>query len=583
MPSIKWIWTYMRAYKIQYALGFLLVFIVAGLNMLNPYFSGRIIDEVVFGKQPSLLIKFLLIMIGVTLAKTVTRYTYQILFETISQKIIYNIRKRLYEKIQNLDFPFYDRNKTGDVMARLTGDLEAVRHNVAWTIYMVVENIVVFLFAILFMMKIYAPLAVAMLAVTPVIGFFAFHMSKSVLPTFQAIREQFAKLNTVVQENISGNRVVKAFTKEAHEIDKFERENVAFANRNLESARVWEKYLPLLDSLAGVLMVIMIFVGGIFVIRGKMTIGELVTFNSLIWALNNPMRMLGWHLNDIQRFIASASKIADFQKVKPTLLAPRANENDKNEVRTISFRNVDFSYGDEPVLKNIDFEVKAGQRIAIVGPTGSGKSSILHLLNRFYDVTNGEVRINDQNVKSWNLQSLRANIAVAMQDIFLYSDTIEGNIAYGVPHATLEDVVAAAKDADADGFIRKLSEGYDTIIGERGVGLSGGQRQRISLARALLKNAPVLVLDDTTSSVDMETEIRILEALKQRMANKITFIIAHRISSVMEADLILVLAHGEIIERGTHQHLMQLKGHYYNVFQNQFGEFGEGVSSDGTQ
>jgi ATP-binding cassette subfamily B protein len=584
MNSFKWIWSYMRPYKWLYFLGFTLVITVAGLNMLVPYFSGRIIDEVIYDKQTELLAIFLVSMIGVTLAKTSIRYTFQILFESISQKITFEIRDKLYKQLNGLDFPYYDKSKTGDIMARITGDMEAVRHNIAWTIYMVVENGLIFLFAMTFMFVLHPPLALAMLAVTPVISFFAYRLSKTVGPTFGAIRGEFAKLNTVVQENISGNRVVKAFAKEDYELEKFNKVNSGFKEKNLASARVWEKYVPVLDSFAGILVIIMIVVGGSMVIADKMTMGQLVTFNALIWALNNPLRMMGWHLNDIQRFVASADKIAELQLQTANIVSPTQTQiAHPSRVESIQFEHVSFKYEDECVLQDIDFVVQAGQTIAVIGPTGSGKSTLIHLLNRFYDTTEGTVRVNGLDVKDWNIHQLRAQISVAMQDIFLFSDTIEGNIAYGVPDATVEQVVQAAKEADADGFIQNLSDGYDTIIGERGVGLSGGQRQRISLARAILKDAPILVLDDTTSSVDLETEIRILAALKKRMVNKISFIIAHRISSVKDADLILVLDQGKVIERGTHQQLLDLKGHYYNVFQNQFGEFGEDVMADGAQ
>jgi ATP-binding cassette subfamily B protein len=584
MNSFKWIWSYMRPYKWLYFLGFTLVITVAGLNMLVPYFSGRIIDEVIYDKQTELLAIFLVSMIGVTLAKTSIRYTFQILFESISQKITFEIRDKLYKQLNGLDFPYYDKSKTGDIMARITGDMEAVRHNIAWTIYMVVENGLIFLFAMTFMFVLHPPLALAMLAVTPVISFFAYRLSKTVGPTFGAIRGEFAKLNTVVQENISGNRVVKAFAKEDYELEKFNKVNSGFKEKNLASARVWEKYVPVLDSFAGILVIIMIVVGGSMVIADKMTMGQLVTFNALIWALNNPLRMMGWHLNDIQRFVASADKIAELQLQTANIVSPTQTQiAHPSRVESIQFEHVSFKYEDECVLQDIDFVVQAGQTIAVIGPTGSGKSTLIHLLNRFYDTTEGTVRVNGLDVKDWNIHQLRAQISVAMQDIFLFSDTIEGNIAYGVPDATVEQVVQAAKEADADGFIQNLSDGYDTIIGERGVGLSGGQRQRISLARAILKDAPILVLDDTTSSVDLETEIRILAALKKRMVNKISFIIAHRISSVKDANLILVLDQGKVIERGTHQQLLDLKGHYYNVFQNQFGEFGEDVMADGAQ
>ena len=573
MQSIRWVWGYIRNFRIRLFSGLFLALVVSMLNMLNPFFAGKIVDKVIYGHQNSLLWPFLGAMIGVTVIKTVIRYNYQLMFETVSQNVIFKLREQLYDRLQKLDFSFFDRTKTGDIMARMTGDLEAVRHFTAWAIYMIFENLTILLIAVGFMFYINPLLALAMIAVTPIIGFFATRLSFTVKPTFTEIRGQFARLNSVVQENISGNRVVKAFAKEEYEIEKFSIENEAFKEKSLNSAKVWEKYLPVLDSLAGVLTVVMILVGGIMVINGSLTFGELVTFNSLIWALNNPMRMAGWLINDVQRFIASAEKVEDLLNTKPEI----TNEAKRAAVRHINggveFKQVSFSYGDEPVLKDISFKVLPGQTVGIIGPTGSGKSTLVNLLSRFYDTTSGEVIVDGLKVRDWDISKLRDSMAMVMQDIFLFSDTIEGNIAYGNPDATLEMVQSAAKMAEAHDFITNLPEGYDTIIGERGVGLSGGQRQRIALARAILKNPSVLVLDDTTSAVDMETELRIQRTLKSLLKEKTCFIIAHRISSVKEADLILVMENGEIIERGKHKELLAKKGYYYKVFMNQNGNF----------
>jgi ATP-binding cassette, subfamily B, multidrug efflux pump len=573
MQSMRWVWKYIRDFRIKLFSGLFLALAVSVLNMLNPYFAGKIVDKVIYGHQNKLLWTFLGTMIGVTVIKTVIRYSYQLMFEQVSQSVIFKIRQQLYERLQQLDFSFFDRTKTGDIMARMTGDLEAVRHFTGWVIYMIFENLTILLIAVGFMFYINPLLALAMIAVTPIIGFFATRLSFTVKPTFTEIRGQFARLNSVVQENISGNRVVKAFAKEDYEIDKFSVENEAFKKKSLDSAKVWEKYLPVLDSLAGVLTVVMILVGGIMVINGSLTFGELVTFNSLIWALNNPMRMAGWLINDVQRFIASAEKVEDLLNTQPEITneATRANIRQMNGV--VEFNHVYFSYGDEQVLSDISYKVLPGQTVGIIGPTGAGKSTLVNLLSRFYDTTNGEVKVDGINVKDWDIPKLRDSMAMVMQDIFLFSDTIEGNIAYGNPDATLEMVQSAAKMAEAHDFIINLPDGYDTIIGERGVGLSGGQRQRIALARALLKNPSILVLDDTTSAVDMETELRIQRTLKSLLKEKTCFIIAHRISSVKEADLILVMENGNIIERGKHKELLAKKGYYYKVFMNQNGNF----------
>ncbi|MBM7692058.1 ATP-binding cassette subfamily B protein [Peribacillus deserti] len=574
MHSLRWAWSYIREYKGRFALGLLLVLVVSALNMLNPYIAGKIVDDVIYGQQKNVLGPLLGIMIGFTFFRTIVRYGYQMTFEKLSQNVIFKMRANLYDRLHKLDFSFYDQTKTGDIMARMTGDLEAVRHFTAWSIYMIFENAMILLFAIGFMFYIHPPLALAMLMVTPFIGFFAFRLTADVRPTFTEIRNQFARLNSVVQENISGNRVVKAFAKEEYEIQKFSAENGAFKEKNLQSAKIWEKYLPILDSLAGVLTVVMILAGGIMVIHGSLTFGELVMFNSLIWALNNPMRMAGWLINDVQRFIASAEKVEELLKTEPKIMNQETEAAKvKNFNGVVEFDHVNFSYGEGPVLKDINFKAKPGQSVAIIGPTGSGKSTLVNLLSRFYDASSGVVRVDGINVKDWDIQRLRDGMAMVMQDIFLFSDTIEGNIAYGSPQSSLDSIQNAARLAEAHDFISALPEGYDTIVGERGVGLSGGQRQRIALARAILKDPSILILDDTTSSVDMETELRIQTTLQSIHQCKTRFIVAHRISSVKEADLILVMENGRIIERGKHTELIKKKGYYYNVYKNQYGNF----------
>jgi ATP-binding cassette, subfamily B, multidrug efflux pump len=573
LENIKWIWKYTKSYWLKIILGFALVLLTSGLNMVNPYISGKIVSNVIIEGNKELLIKLLAAMVGATFLKAVVRYFFQMNFEKISQSVIFNLRESIYSRLQELDFDFYNQTRTGDIMARMTGDMDAVRHFLAWVVYNVLENATIFIFAVVMMCSINVKFTLAMLAITPIIGFFAYRMTFEVKPTFSAIREQFSKLNSVVQENISGNRVVKAFAKEDYETEKFTKENQAYRLRNIESARIWEKYLPVLDSLAGMLSVVMILVGGFMVINKSLTLSELVVFNGLIWALNNPMRMAGWLINDIQRFAASAEKIRALMEVESKIKTVDFPLDRQRMSGNVQFKNVSFGYEDEEVLTNISFEAKPGQTVAILGPTGSGKSTLVNLICRFYDVTEGEVLIDGMNIKEWDIKRLRDNMAVAMQDIFLFSDTIEGNIAYGAPQASLEQVRQVAGLAGAHEFITTMPEGYDTIIGERGVGLSGGQKQRIALARALLKNPSILILDDTTSAVDMETEHKIQKALKSVYNSRTNFIIAHRISSVKDADLILVIDKGTIVERGKHNELLSKKGYYYNVYMNQFGDF----------
>jgi len=573
MAEFKWIWGYIRKYRLVFFTALAMVLAVNLLNMINPRVQGIIVDEVINGGKTNLLIKLVLIMIGSTVLKSVLRYIYLLMFETVSQKVVFNARKSVFKRVQELDFEFFDRTKTGDIMARLTGDLEAVRHFTAYVIYSVFMHAVTFILVIAILFSINALFTLILLAVTPITGVLAVKLSYRVKPAFSAIREQFSRLNSVVQENISGNRVVKAFAREDYEIYKFSRENAGFRDSNIEASRIWERYLPVLDSLAGLLSVIIIVVGGIMVISDQITLGELVTFNSFVWALNNPMRMVGWLINDTQRFVASAEKIMMLLEREPKIKISESAVATNRIAGRVEFRDVSFGYGKDLVLRDISFKAYPGQTVAVIGPTGSGKSTLVSLISRFYDCTGGTILIDGKDIREYDLKSLRESIAVAMQDIFLFSDTIEGNIAYGVPEATAEKVEWAAEMACANGFIKEFTEGYDTIIGERGVGLSGGQKQRIALARALVKEPSIIILDDTTSSVDIETEHKIQRNLKEFCRNRTAFIIAHRISSVKNADLILVLDEGKIVERGTHEELLSLKGQYYSVFLNQYGDF----------
>ncbi|HFI5819828.1 TPA: ABC transporter ATP-binding protein [Listeria monocytogenes] len=573
MESMKWIWQYVRKYRLLMIGVFILIFIASGISIIYPLLGGKVIDDVVYQNKTNLLIPLLLIMIISTIIRTICRYTYQIMCERIGQNSLFRIREDLYKKLQSLDFDFFNNTRVGDIMARMTGDTDAIRHFVSWVSYNILENVFLFSFAIIIMATIDWKLTLALVIVTPLIAVLTMKMSSKAQPVFYEIRESFSRLNSMVEENISGNRVVKAFAREDFEMKKFHEHNEDFKKRNLDSADVSRTYLPVLDSLAGMLVVITLIFGGYLVIKGQMTLGDLVAFNGFLWMLNGPMRMSGWLINDVQRFIASSFKIQDMMATDAKIPI-HAEKTAPSLQGHVEFKNVSFHFEDDPntdVLKNISLKASPGQTIAILGETGAGKSTLVNLICRFYDPTSGEILIDGVDARKWHVRELRNHIATVMQDIFLFSDTIEGNIAFGAPDATMEDVRRMARIADADHFIETMPESYDTIVGERGVGLSGGQKQRISLARALLKNPSILILDDTTSAVDMETEVKIQGELKKITENTTTFIIAHRISSVKEADEILILNHGEIIERGTHTSLLAEKGYYFDIYNKQLG------------
>ncbi|MBS5305971.1 ABC transporter ATP-binding protein [Clostridium sp.] len=571
MDSLKWIFSYLKKYKFKYLFALLLVLFTSAINMVNPFISGRIVDKVLGENQTNLLIPLILTMIAIIVFKGFITYAYQMILEKISQRILFKIRTDLYEKLLELDVNFYSKVKTGDLMARMTGDTDAIRHFVAWVVYNILSSVTTFVFAIISMMYVNATLTIFMLFVSPLIGFFTFKMSKEISPTFHNIREAYSRLNSVVQENISGNRVVRAFGRETFEIDKFNIENKNYRDRNLDTIKVTRKYIPKLEFLSNSLSVVMILVGGVLVVTNKITLGELVIFNSLLWALNNPMRMCGYLINDTQRFIASSAKIIELLRTESNIKNNEETINLNKFKGDISFKNVSLDIDGRRVINNVSFEVKAGQTIGLVGHTGAGKSLIIDLLSRFYDATEGEIFIDGINIKDMDLDILRGNVAIAMQDIFLFSDTVKDNIAFSNPRASFPEVKRIAKKAQAHDFIKRLDEGYETIIGERGVGLSGGQKQRVSLARAMMKNASIFVLDDVTSAVDMETEKKIQHELKNMEEKKTTFIIAHRISSLKQADLILVLDNGEIVERGNHNELVKKDGYYSSIFYTQYG------------
>jgi len=564
-----WLRIHLERRAAALAAGVLLTFVVSGLNLVGPVLSGSLVDRVVVGGDKSLLWPILGAMAGAILVKSLIRYGYQMLFERASQATIRACREELFAKLQRMDFGYFDRTKTGDVMAHMTGDIDAVRHMIAWVAYQTCENGSVLLASLAALFLVNWKLTLAMFAATPLLAFFTLGLSREVKPTFAAIREQFSRLNSVVQENIAGNRVVRAFSREDYEIEKFQAENDAYRDRNVESARVWAKYIPAIEFTSGLLPVILILVGGWMIIRGSLSLGQLVTFNGLVWAIAQPLRMAGWLVNDMQRFSAAADRLDKLYSLRSAV-----EEGDRKlapaRVRgRVEFRDVSFSYGDERVLEGLSFVAEPGQTIGIIGPTGSGKSSVGRLLCRYYDRDSGDILLDGIDVRDWDLDALRSSVGVTMQDIFLFSDTIEGNIAFGAPETGLDEVLRASELANAHEFVRELPEGYDTIIGERGVGLSGGQRQRVALARLLLVSPPVMILDDTTSAVDVETEERIQDSIRALRGERTLIVIAHRVSTIMHADTILVIKDGRAVERGSHEELVALGGYYAEVFRHQ--------------
>lgn len=574
---IKWAYQWMGKYKWRLILSMILNIVGVALMTYEPYILSDLVDEVVMPMKFDKLVPTLSWALFVGVVFVSVRYLVSVLSEQASQEAVYNLKSSLFDKLMAQTPEFYRKNKGGDLINKCSGDVEMVAHFLNFILPHAIECICMLIFALAVFMSISWQYTLILLAVSPFTAIVASKLSKVVRPAFRRARQQLSELNTVVQENISGNRVVKAFVREDYEMEKFQKENQEYKNLNIHANNLWLKYGPLIESLSSLMTVINLTVGGILVCKGAITLGQLTLFLSLAWALNEPMNMVGMLVNSYQRFVASVEKIQDLYFSDIAIENPEVDLTPEEVKGEIEFKNVSLKYGKATVLDNINLHIKPGQTVGIMGPTGSGKTSLINLIARFNDVTEGEVLVDGVDVRNYNLMKLRKNIGMTMQDVFLFSDTLESNIAYGVPDAPMEVIERAAIAADVHSFVKDMNDGYDTIIGERGTGLSGGQKQRISLARALAVDSPILVLDDTTSAVDMETEKYIQGQLRQLPTQATTIIIAQRVSSVLHADKIIILNEGKIAQEGTHKELIQDRdGYYYQTCVLQHGDLEDG-------
>lgn len=575
MFLLRWLWKNMEGSRRIYILGMFLTIISQSMYIITPRITGYITDTFITGEnavenletQPNLLIWLLVLMVSATLVRCSMIYGSTMCYEHSSQSMIYKIRAVVFKNIEDQDARFYDLYRTGDIMTRVSGDLDMVRHSIAWIIRVVLECIVMFTVSIIFFFSMDWLMALCLLALTPIIMLIANFFEKAVGPKFLVKRDKLSDLNTAAEENISGNRVVKAFAREKHETEKFDKLSKDFRDASKDAAFTWFKFFPFEEITAQALSVVMLVCGGLFVIFGRITFGEYISFSGLVWTMSNPMRQLGTIINDWQSFTASAQKIVEIYYGRPRIIT-REDAVDKPErfKGKVEFDNVSLNLGGKDILKNVSFTVNSGETVAIMGETGAGKTLLTELIPRIYDVTGGSVRVDGTDVRMLKLDQLRRNIGTATQDVFLYSDTIDGNIAYGDSDCPEEQVYKSARLADADEFIRKQTDGYDTIVGERGVGLSGGQKQRISLARALNVKPAILILDDTTSALDLETEKNIQDSLKSLDFECTKIIVAQRISTTKFADKVIVMKNGTVIEQGTHEELIRRNGYYKEVY-----------------
>jgi len=567
MSQIQWILNYMKGRRGYFLAGIILSAVSASMWIVNPMLAQRLIDDVITPQNTAPLIPLLSVMMGVQLTRLVLRYLMIMCMEKSSTAVMTNIRRDMYETVQHQDYRFWGRFPTGNLMTRMTQDLDRLRHTLAWVSYQLIDAVVLFVSVFTFYMIINWKLALCLVSVTPFILFISYRFLKRLRPRFQLLRQKLTELGTAVTENIDGNRVVKAFAREEYEKEHFEKFNAEFRDTSCGNALIVARYQPLLETASQILIIITLVVGGYFLIKGWMSKGQYLAFSSLTWALAGPLRMLGPLLADLERYTASGEMIREVIEAPNGISdAPDAAELAQRPAGKIEFRDVSLSINGTPVLSHISFTAEAGSTVGILGSTGAGKTSLISLLPRFLEPDSGETLLDGLDVRRYTLSSLRRHIGIAMQDVFLFSDSVRGNICYGRPELGDEEIHKRAAQSDADGFIKGMSEGYETLVGERGVGLSGGQRQRIALARALAIRPAVLILDDTTSSVDSETEQYIQKQLRELDFACTKIIIAQRISSFRGADMILVMDKGSIIERGTHSELLKLRGFYHHIW-----------------
>lgn len=571
MTQIRWIFENMKGSRWKFYLGVILHnCLCMPLVILGPMVITAFVDQVFTNGDKSNAVTLIAIYLGVNVLRAVAQYGYSLILDSASSDVLANFRTTLYKKLQTLTPSYYSSTRTGDIMMRLTGDLETMRHFVSWVMTNALYAVIIFIAGLVVFFSTNALLASILLVVSPFMAYLVLKMRKVSAPMYMHLREMNSHLNAMVQENIAGNRVVKAFVREKYEQGRFEKLNENYRDAAVTASSVWAKFGPIFNALGNGVLITVFIAGGIMVINNQLTLGQFLLFYNLNWLINESMRLVGVVINDSQRFFSSTQKVMQLYYARCDVKNGEnpyiPNEENIQPEGKVEFKNVSFCYDKTAVLKDISITAEPGQTIGIMGPTGSGKTTLSMLMARFADVTGGSVEIDGVNVKDYDLTALRAKIGFAMQDVFLFSNTIDANIAYGNPDLEEKDVYNYAKMADADGFIKRMPEGYDTIVGERGVGLSGGQKQRIALARALAYESPIVVLDDTTSAVDMETEKYIQEQLAKRGGQHTTFIIAQRISSVKNADRIYIIEDGKIAESGTHGELLAKKGYYYDIY-----------------
>jgi ATP-binding cassette subfamily B multidrug efflux pump len=563
-----------RDRKLLYiSLAFLVISTAFGL--VRPLLLKYLIDDVIQKKQFELIPNLAFAVLLVFTFKAVFQFAHGLAGGRLGNRLAFNLRNALYDKLQGLSYSYYDKARTGDLMSRLTADLEGIRFFFGFGMAMILNTILMVLFGMVFMAYIHWPLMLITMITMPLMGYLAIRFESRIHPAFRNIRQSLSQLTTAVQENITGVRTVKSFAREGFEVDKFSNNNTDYRNNHISTAEIWARYFPLMELTANLSLVILLVAGGYFVFNETMLIGELVAFFSYIWFILGPLWGLGFMINMYTQSKASGERVLEVldhsREVKDAEDAVKLPIS--SAAGHVHFDQVSFSYSEQnEALHQFQLDAPAGSVIGILGSTGSGKSTVVQLLMRAYEPQQGQIRLDGRNINDLSLESLREQIAIVFQETFLFSSSIRNNIAYGRRDVSQADIERAAKLAQAHEFIMELPLGYDTVVGERGLGLSGGQKQRMAIARALLRDPRILVLDDATSAVDMETEHAIQQGLKEVMVGRTTFIIAHRISSLRHADEIIVLDQGRIVQRGKHEELLKYEGPYVHTYNIQYAD-----------
>ncbi len=580
MKNVNRALAYLRNYRKPTMGALFSLLLVNAANLVTPQLLRALIDNGI----SALNMQWVWYATGGLLVVAIVRGLFNFLqgywSEVASQGVAYDLRNLIFEKLQKLSFSYHDRSQTGKLMTRMTSDVEMVRMFVGRGFIQMLSAIIMMLGTVIVLFTMNWLLALVVLAVIPGIGVVFFFLVKNVMPISRDVQRKLGQLNTVLQENLAGMRVVKAFAREEYELNRYNNQNRDLLSANLTLMKLFTTYFPLVFFIANVGVLLVVWIGGIQVIGQQLTLGDLVAFISYQGFLLMPVFMIGMISAMLSRAEASAERLFEVADAESEVQEkPDAILLDDLKGR-VEFEDVNFRYigGEQDVISGVNFTADPGQTVAVLGQTGAGKSSIINLIPRFYDVTHGRIAIDGHDLRDLKLDVLRRQIGIVLQETTLFSGSIRENIAYGKPDASLDDVVRAAKAAQAHGFIVALPDGYDTPVGERGVGLSGGQKQRVAIARALLVNPRILILDDSTSAVDAETEYKIQQALEKLMEGRTSFVIAQRISTVRNADLILLLDNGKLAASGTHATLLQTSELYAEILDTQFGDQAELVA-----